>query len=412
MPTYNIAGIDGNTTKPRRMTVRAGSPEEANRAALRANLYVTTCDVAAAVDGNATAKRNSQIKLPFGAVRSLHIAISVQLAAGSTSLDAINALLRTTTDKRVRRVLTGLRDKIMDGGMLSSAFAQFPRIWKEDICSMVRAAEERDPSSLWSQIDGIVRINDENETLRKLIIRVVRQPIASLIVAAIAFIVILTFTLPRIGAFFKHMGLKKIPLVTQWLIALGNVIKENYGLIAISFLGVVLVLVALGLTGRLRPVIWWTARKTPILNQILANQAYARFVGVFGNMYASTSNVLESLGYAAAAMPDPERRIRVQLAVENVKNMGHDPVAALRRCGAIDDTYLNCIAPEGARPSITKISLRFRDRYVDEVAYLGDRFGAFLQAIAMAALVGCVGILVYSFIYPMLIMFRELADKM
>lgn len=408
MSSYHVLGYDEQTGRKVGRTYQAGTEDEARALAQGDRLH----PVSITRSGGGGTAASAAVTLPYQSLRSINIALAVQISAGSTTADALDSIHRTNAHRPSKRVLYGVRERVRMGKSLSEALGEYPRVWADSDRAMVRAAELRDPLIVPAQIEEIVRYSDEREDLKKMMASKVFMPMVSGVVALSVMVLIMTFTLPRMGDFFRDMGIRDLPGITTALIAGGKLITAFWPWLVG---GIVLFLLTIGVLawrGKLGPVAWAVGRNVPILKRILRLQAYTRFTSVFGVMFRATALIDESLGYAADVIPDPKMRLSTQLVVAAMKTSGVDFVALLRQSGQCDDAFLNCIATEKARLQAPAICEKFVSAYLREIAYLAGRFGQMIELATLAFMLGCVLLILYSIGAPMLQMYMKMAERM
>jgi general secretion pathway protein F len=81
--------------------------------------------------------------LPKAAIAHFTRELSVMLSAGQDIDHALRFLVESSEDKRSRRILQALRDRVRGGTSLAAALADHPRVFSRLYISLVRAGEAR-----------------------------------------------------------------------------------------------------------------------------------------------------------------------------------------------------------------------------------------------------------------------------
>jgi type II secretory pathway component PulF len=90
--------------------------------------------------------------IPHAVLRSVHIALAVQIRSGSTPLNAVNSIMQSMRHRGAKAVLRLLRDRLLEADSLSKAMGFFPRIWPKNVRAVLDAVEQRSPDSFAKQL--------------------------------------------------------------------------------------------------------------------------------------------------------------------------------------------------------------------------------------------------------------------
>jgi len=353
----------------------------------------------------------SRMVIPHAVLRSVHIALAVQIKSGSTPLNAVNSIMQSMRHRGAKAVLRLLRDRLLEADSLSKAMGFFPRIWPKNVRAVLDAVEQRSPDSFAKQLNEIVRTADEMNDLKKMVQGQTLMPAASLVVGTIVMGIMMVFTLPRFAEFMKDMGIRDVPALTIWAVEAGKWIKAGGWTWLLVALGVLIAgVVIAAFTGHLARWAMWVARRTPVMKEILRLQDYTTMMAVYGSVYMATTNTSEALQFSVEVISDPDLADKGRRAIEASKR-GEDFVAAMRRIGGFDDSWLNCMVAPEARLNSVEICGQFRDVYVRETSHLATRFGVFVNWLALGMTLSVVLLILYVFGKPFLTMIQEMAAK-
>jgi type II secretory pathway component PulF len=228
--------------------------------------------------------------------------------AGLPFLSSLDAIARQTSNPALRRVIADIRTAVEGGATLSKALARHPKVFPEMYVATVLAGET---GGVLDQVMErlVILLEGEKET-RQTIRAAIRYPLTVIGAMAAAFVVIITFVIPRFAVLFSKMG-QNLPLPTRVLIGL-NDLRQDYwhaglGLAAALIAGAVWYVRTP--QGRLR----WDklALKFPLVGSIIMKASMARLAHMFGTLSQSGLPILKELQVISRTLGN--RRISQQI---------------------------------------------------------------------------------------------------
>src|SRR5215204_985778 len=243
----------------------------------------------------ATEKRESagfELDLSFGrrgGFRQGDLPLFVQqltrLLKASLPLDrALEILTTLLEDRRSRRIVGKLLERVRDGSTLADAMAREGDAFPSVCISMVRAGEEGGAlrEVLTRAADFLVR----SEAIRQKVISALIYPAMLMLVAAGSIVLVLTFVLPQFEAMFQDAG-SKLPAATRLVMAASTALRE-YWWVLLAAVGIF----AGGLQFMMRrPAVMAMrdrlALRLPILGGLLTRFESARFCRSLGVLLAN-----------------------------------------------------------------------------------------------------------------------------
>jgi general secretion pathway protein F len=184
----------------------------------------------------ATEKRESsglELDLSFGrraGFRQGDLPLFVQqltrLLKASLPLDrALEILTTLLEDRRSRRIVGKLLERVRDGSTLAEAMAQEGDAFPSVCVSMVRAGEEG--GALRQVLTRVADFLVRSEAIRQKIISALIYPAMLMLVAAGSIVLVLTFVLPQFEAMFQDAG-SKLPTATRLVMAASTALREYW----------------------------------------------------------------------------------------------------------------------------------------------------------------------------------------
>ncbi|MBI1850609.1 MAG: type II secretion system F family protein [Planctomycetes bacterium] len=248
--------------------------------------------------------------------------------SGIPLVAGLSMLAEQTENPNLRATLLALRVDVEGGSTLADAMSRHPIFFPEMYVSVIRAAEA---SGALEQLLG--KLADSLESESRLVTEIkgqLRYPMFVVGALAFAFVVIVTFVLPRLQPLFDRFG-SDLPLPTAILVALNNAVQKH----GLEVAGAAL---ALGVCIAL----WWrtpaakalrdrVALKLPLVGRVYRKLLLARFAFTVGIVQRSGVPLLENLAISSRTVNNNVLAAAI-LDVQEAIGNGASLSSAMRQC--------------------------------------------------------------------------------
>ena len=214
------------------------------------------------------------------------------IQAGIPMLQALTVMETQTENKKLKAIAATMAEDIRGGRPLTTAFNRHPRVFSPLYCAMVRAGEAA--GALPEVLDRLIAIIDHEHKVKSEIKDALRYPIIVTLFLLAAFIVLLTFVIPKFVAIFQQAKID-LPLPTRICMSLHEFFQAQWPfLVGGSLLGLILIL-RFFKTQKGRLVRDGIALKIPLTGPLVLKAAMSRFASIFAILQSSGITVLDSL---------------------------------------------------------------------------------------------------------------------
>jgi general secretion pathway protein F len=242
------------------------------------------------------------------AVAELIRELATMLSAGQ-DVDRALRYMQETSQPRVRRVVTGLRDAVRDGSPLSTAMSRYPAAFTSLQVALVRAGEAG--GNLAPTLTRIAELLDRQRALTSTVTSALIYPALLLVAMIGAVTLLLTQVLPQFVPMFEQNGVEP-PASISFLLGFGDVIR-NYGLLILLAL-VTLVVIARTILRQDGPrlIVDRLLLRIPGISTLLKEILAARFTRVLGTLLLNGVALLPALGIVRDAVGNRAARAAVE----------------------------------------------------------------------------------------------------
>ncbi|NLX23519.1 MAG: type II secretion system F family protein [Phycisphaerae bacterium] len=321
--------------------------------------------------------------------------------AGLPILRSLRILEQQQKPGMLRMILRNVADDIEGGATLSEAMASQPKAFDRLYCNMVQAGETG------GVLDVILqRLADFMERAQRLKRKVVGAMIypAVVITFAVGIVAgIMIAVVPKFEEIFRDFG-TTLPSMTMMLINTSNwfVKARPPGWVIVLFSPVIAVslmkLLSMSEAGRYG--IDLVKLKIPILGNILAKSAVARFTRTLGTLLAAGVPILEAINITRETSGS-EVYSRALRTVHDEIREGESFANPLRAAKICDSIVVNMIDVGEETGDLDKMLIKIADNYDEEVETLVDGLVSLLEPVMVVALGGIVGFIVIALFLPL-----------
>jgi len=271
-----------------------GAKEPASSKALTVKPEGKLAKVATTKTGGASAAvpANSGMKLNYSQQYLFTEQLAHLLGAGMTLDESLNVLAKRLKHPKLQALSKTLHQSLVDGGSLSQAMREFPRIFSPLYVNMVSAGEAS--GSLSTILTRLTIHIGEVKAMRDSVQQALLYPAVLVVIGVALILVFMNVMVPQLTAFFKDTG-AKLPTVTRLLIDLNNTIMHYWWAALAALAGAFLLFRGFIATPAGR-VTWGRFRWTvPVLSRIPRYRLYAQFARTLGTLTSNGVTLLRAL---------------------------------------------------------------------------------------------------------------------
>lgn len=237
-------------------------------------------------------------KIVNDALPSFSRQLASMLSAGMPIISCLDTLEEQTDNPGFKAVVRQVARNIENGSALSEALRQFPSVFDDLYCNMVKGGETG--GQLAETVGRLAGFLEASAKLRRKVKSAMMYPMIVLTIAISIAIAMILFIVPVFGKMFEDFG-AKLPGPTQFLLDTSDFGRE-YGLYV--FAGIVLCVIAFK-KWKASPGGAYTfdsfVLKAPVFGVLHQKVASARFARTFGQLIKSGVPILEALSIVSGA---------------------------------------------------------------------------------------------------------------
>ncbi|MDY6864045.1 MAG: type II secretion system F family protein [Thermodesulfobacteriota bacterium] len=323
--------------------------------------------------------------------------LSAQVGAGIPLLAGLYALSEQAEDKRMKAVINKISTDIEEGTSLSDAMARHPKVFSSLYVSMIKAGEAA--GTLDKILDRLSALTEYEKDIRARINAATRYPKIVLTAITSAFIVLITFVIPRFASIFSKFG-ETLPLPTRIMIGINHLFHQYW------YIGIVAtVSIALGFhwyintgPGRLR---WDNFKiRVPMFGTLFLKIAISRFSYIFGMLIRSGIPILQTLKITSETVGNTFISQKLKKLMESVEE-GSGISGPLKEAGVFTPMVVQMVSVGEQSGKLDDMMVKVAQYYDLDVEYTINKLSTFIEPILIVAIGGMVLFMALAIFLPM-----------
>jgi type IV pilus assembly protein PilC len=322
--------------------------------------------------------------------------LSAMLAAGMPIVSALEALEEQSDNRNFTGVIQHVRESIENGAAFSDALRQYPLIFDDLYCNMVRGGETG--GQLAETVGRLAGFLESSARLRRKVRSAMMYPTIVFCIATVIAIAMVTFIVPVFGDMFADFG-AALPGPTQALLNVSAWMR-TYGLYVLIF-GIVAAIVfnkwkatdAGGLT------VDSFALRAPVFGELNQKVISSRFARTFGHLIRSGVPILNAL-YIVSGATGNKVAAKVVMDARNQVEKGEPLSIAMEQQTVFPVMLVRMMQAGEKTGKVDEMMDRIASYYDDEVETMLAGLTSLLEPMLMVFLGVVIGGIVLCMFLP------------
>jgi general secretion pathway protein F len=236
-----------------------------------------------------------QKRVPVSHVAVITYQFAALLAAGMPVEAALASMAMEMDNATFKRVILGVRGKVMEGHTLASGMADYPHVFPKLYVASVAVGEKT--GQLEKVLTRLADYYEKQRQVQEKIMTAMIYPGLLTLVAGSIVVFLLTYVIPQVTAVFIQTG-QALPEVTILLLAVSDGLQK-YGLYLLILLVALIVIFRFSLRNEnFRYRYHLFLLKIPVISGMIIAINAARFSRTFGILFAAGVPVLDAMNSA------------------------------------------------------------------------------------------------------------------
>ena len=310
---------------------------------------------------------------------------------------AIEIILREVSHPATRKQWSAIKNDIVGGDSLASAFSRWPGSFPPVYVAMVKAGETGGFLSV--VLEQIADFKVREEDLKGRVKAALVYPFLLVVMAVLVMTFLMIYFIPQFSSIFEEFG-GSLPALTRFIISASRALIR-YGIFiaaGVFFIVAGIKRVLSGAAGK--KAVERVLIRIPLLGAVMLRFGIVRFCRMMGTLLESGVSLVMSLNVAREAIGNQSLSEAVSTAVDKVKN----GISLARGLSASTDLFppsvieMIAVAEESGR--LDKELLRLASSYESELDRQLRMLVAVIEPVLLFVMAGLVGTVVIGMLLP------------
>lgn len=322
----------------------------------------------------------------------------VMNGTGLSLVKSFDVLAIQARNKKLKKALLDIKEKINKGDSLSASMSYYPDIFSELFVSMVKIGEEA--GTLEEIFENLSLQMEKEHELRSKVQSAMIYPAIILLTMMGVGVVIIAVVIPHLNTFFSTLNVE-LPIYTRIMLGAGNFAAKNWLFLLIAPFVLIGLFIAMLKTKQGKKALDTILLKLPFISLLVKENDCALLIRSLSSLIASGVPIVRSLEVSSGIVGNFYFKRAVEGSLEKVKK-GESLSDALKTYQDIFPFGMTEMIEVGEETGKTSTILKkLAEFYEQEVINATEKLSVAIEPVLIVVLGISVGIFAYSIIQPM-----------
>ena len=323
--------------------------------------------------------------------------LATMMKAGVPLLQSFDIVARGSTNARMTKLLTDIRNDVEAGTSLSSAFRKHPLHFDALYCNLVEAGEAG--GILEALLDRLAIYQEKTMAIKSKIKSALMYPVAVIIVAFVVLTVIMLFVIPAFEDVFKSFG-GELPAPTLAVIAMSKFFTQWWWLMLIlGGGGIYFFFESWKRSEKMQMFMDRLLLKIPVFGELINKSVIARWTRTLSTMFAAGVPLVEALDSVGGASGNAVYAQATEQIQKDVST-GSALTTSMTATGVFPTMVLQMSAIGEESGSLDHMLAKAAEFYEDEVDEMVKGLSSLMEPFIIVILGTLIGGIVVSMYLP------------
>ena len=312
--------------------------------------------------------------------------------------EATATVARQSIKPKVKKLLLGVRSKILEGHTLADGLRDYPHVFSEMYCATVAAGEQS--GHLDVVLERLADYTEQRQQLQQRLKLALIYPVILTVMSILVVSGLLTYVVPEVVKVFSDTG-QQLPFLTVALIAVSDFMQDWFIYLLLALLAMFIGFKKLIQQPLFKKRYHQFLLKLPVLGNLVLGGNSAQFSRTLSILAASGVPILDAMRIAVKVMDNIPMREAVEHASQQVSE-GSSLSTTLEQSGYFNPMLINLIASGEATGQLEQMLERAAMNQERELETTMAMLMGLLEPLLIVAMGGVVLIIVLAILLPVL----------
>lgn len=324
------------------------------------------------------------------------------LQAGVPAIEAFGMVLKTTSNKKLKKALNDVIDEVNSGMFISDALNRHTDVFPVLMIQMIKAGEAS--GQLTNIFQRLGKQFEKEAQLKNTMKKALAYPKMIVLVVCLALVVVCAYVMPMFADIFKDMG-TDLPFTTKIFLGLSDLFTSKWYIMLTIIVTLFIVWKLFANSKQGKRILAAMKLKMPLIKDLTVKTESANFARVFSTLLSSGKDYPSSLEITEHTMGNVFFQEAVSTINEEVKQ-GKTLTSAMKDVKIFPELLVSMCDIGENTGKVGEMIENAADYFEDETETATVKLTSALQPIIMIFLGIFVGMMVYSIYTPMFSMYQ------
>ena len=312
--------------------------------------------------------------------------------------EALTASAQQAKKPKVKSLILQIRARVLEGHSLAYALGDFPHVFSDMFCAMVKAGEHA--GFLGVVLEQLADYTENSQYTQQKLKMAMIYPVILMLVAVGVVALLMIFVVPELVGLFQHSK-AELPAVTVLLITLSDFINQSGHLLLVAIIALIVGIKQLFKKPSRR--YWWhkVVIKILFIGDFFVAADSARFASTLSILASSGVPLLEALKIAGAVLSNLHlREASEQVAVAVKEGMSLNK--ALEQANVFPPMMVHMVASGEASGELENMLARCAKNQERELEMTLGSVMAIMEPVMIVLMAAVVGLIVVAILLPII----------
>jgi type IV pilus assembly protein PilC len=323
--------------------------------------------------------------------------LATMMKAGVPLLQSFDIVARGSTNARMTKLLTDIRNDVETGTSLSAAFRKHPLHFDSLYCNLVEAGEAG--GILEALLDRLAIYQEKTMAIKSKIKSALMYPVAVIVVAFVVLTVIMIFVIPAFEEVFKSFG-GELPAPTQAVIWLSKFfVTWWWAIFGLIFGGGYFFFESWKRSEKMQMTMDRLLLRVPVFGDLINKSVIARWTRTLSTMFAAGVPLVEALDSVGGASGNAVYA-RATEQIQKDVSTGSALTTSMTATGVFPTMVLQMASIGEEAGSLDHMLAKAAEFYEDEVDEMVKGLSSLMEPFIIVILGTLIGGIVVSMYLP------------
>lgn len=312
--------------------------------------------------------------------------------------EATATIARQSIKGKIKKLLLGVRAKILEGHTLADGLRDYPHIFSEMYCATVSAGEQS--GHLDVVLERLADYTEQRQQMQQRLKLALIYPVILTVMSILVVSGLLTYVVPEVVKVFSDTG-QQLPFLTIALIAVSDFMQDWFIVLLLTMFAAFVVFRKMLEKPAVKKRYHKFLLKLPVLGSLVLGGNSAQFSRTLSILAASGVPILDAMRIAVKVMDNVPMREAVENASQQVSE-GSSLSSTLEKSGYFNPMLINLIASGEATGQLEQMLERAAMNQERELETTMAMLMGLLEPLLIVVMGGVVLIIVLAILLPVL----------